>query len=519
MGLPGMSRGCVAAAVAGISLVLLLPAQAQFWDWGGRPQRQQQYNNNWGGWGGGWNDRRYDERRYNDPYRQEREAPVDYSRAPPASQKKPEATTSIVVMGDGNADWLAYGLEDAFSENPEIAVVRKHRTDSGLIRYDQRRDLEWPQVAREIIASEKPKFIVMMIGNNDRQTIREKAPPAPRPGAPKPNAQAAPAAPSATPPTPPPPPDPEQQPPAPSEAAEHANMTPEQARQASYGPWEFHTEKWELAYIRRIDATIAALKSAGVPVIWVGLPSQRNTKSSADSSYLNELYRSRAEKAGIIYVDIWDGFVDEAGRYSAQGPDYEGQTRRLRSADGVYFTKFGARKLAHYVEREIQRSITNRGAPVALPVPVDPGAQSPNAKPGGPAQRPAAGPVVPLTAMQMAPEELVGGGRASTSALDTSGSRVLNKGESAAAPTGRADDFSWPRGALNVQPAIPDAGGTAAPGPDDAAAKPTQPTAGTRTDSGQANTTSEQKPAAQRRPRRPNPYAQRPPSFFPNFFR
>src|ERR1700730_3171136 len=165
-------RGCVVVAAAGISLALLLPAQAQFWgDWGGRPQRQQQqWNNNW--FGGGWNERRsyYDQR-------QEREAPVDYSRAPASSQKKPEATTPIVVMGDANADWLAYGLEDAVSENPEVGIVRKHRTDSGLIRYDQRRDLEWPQVAREIIAAEKPKFIVMMIGNNDRQTNREKAPP------------------------------------------------------------------------------------------------------------------------------------------------------------------------------------------------------------------------------------------------------------------------------------------------------------------------------------------------------
>ena len=120
-------------------------------------------------------------------------------------------------------------------------------------------------------------------------------------------------------------------------------------------------------------------------MIWVGLPSQRNTKSSQDSSYLNELYRSRAEKAGIAYADIWDGFVDESGGYSPQGPDYEGQIRRLRSGDGVYFTKFGARKLAHYVEREIQRSIANRGMPVALPVPVDPGLQAPNAKPDGPA--------------------------------------------------------------------------------------------------------------------------------------
>src|SRR5262249_38317627 len=84
----------------------------------------------------------------------------------------------------------------------------KHRTDSGLIRYDQRRDLEWPQVAREIIAAEKPKFIVMMIGNNDRQTIREKAPPAvARPAAPNPNTQAAqPSPPAATPPIPTPPP-------------------------------------------------------------------------------------------------------------------------------------------------------------------------------------------------------------------------------------------------------------------------------------------------------------------------
>ena len=119
----GKSRAFVAALATGITLACLLPAQAQFWDWGNRPQRQQQqqqYNNNWFGGGGGWfgNERRYDGQR------QEREAPVDYSRAPGPSQKKPEATTPIVVVGDANADWLAYGLEDAFSENPAIGVVR-----------------------------------------------------------------------------------------------------------------------------------------------------------------------------------------------------------------------------------------------------------------------------------------------------------------------------------------------------------------------------------------------------------
>ena len=86
--------------------------------------------------------------------------------------------------------------------------------------------------------------------------------------------------------------------------------------QNSAGPFEFHTEKWESAYIRRIDATIMGLKSAAVPVFWVGLPAQRNSRASSDSAYLNELYRQQAEKAGIAYIDIWDGFVDDAGRFS-----------------------------------------------------------------------------------------------------------------------------------------------------------------------------------------------------------
>jgi hypothetical protein len=231
--------------------------------------------------------------------------------------------------------------------------------------------------------------------------------------------------------------------------------TTEQARQALYGPWEFHSEKWELAYIKRIDATIAAMKSAGVPVLWVGLPSRSGAKATTDVAYLNELYKSRAEKAGIIYVDIWDGFVDEQGRYNSQGPDYEGQTRRLRTGDGVHFTKFGARKLAHYVEREIERSIASRAVPVALP-PIEQPAQSGPAKPGMPAPRPSAGAVLPLTTSATVTEELLGGARLPPrpAAADPNAARVLTKGEPINnAPTGRADDFAWPRGSAADEPA------------------------------------------------------------------
>ena len=133
------------------------------------------------------------------------------------------------------------------------------------------------------------------------------------------------------------------------------NGTPSAQRaKKTGGPAEFRSDEWEKVYSRRIDDTIAALKSKGVPVIWVGLPSIRGARSSSDAAYLNELYRARAERAGIKYVDVWDGFVDEAGKYSNYGPDYEGQMRRLRLSDGVFFTKAGAIKLARYVEQRIE---------------------------------------------------------------------------------------------------------------------------------------------------------------------
>jgi hypothetical protein len=166
-----------------IIFALSIPANAQWGNsWGWR-QPQQPYSPYGGGFGRdpqwdywGYRQRERAPTRLRErPREVEKEQPPDYSHAPPATPRK-DATVKVVVMGDANAVWLAYGLEEAFSEKPEIGIVRKHRTDSGLIRYEQRRDSE-SQVAREIIAVEKPKFIVMMVGNNDRQSIRETIPP------------------------------------------------------------------------------------------------------------------------------------------------------------------------------------------------------------------------------------------------------------------------------------------------------------------------------------------------------
>ena len=128
-----------------------------------------------------------------------------------------------------------------------------------------------------------------------------------------------------------------------------------------------------------------------------------------------------------------------------QGPDFEGQIRRLRTADGVHFTKAGARKLAHYVEREINR-LASRG-PVAVALPTsEPQPQAPAAKGSGPIARPLAGPVMPLTAAANVGEDgLAGGANARPAADHVTVTRVLVKGEAVESPAGRGDDFAWPR--------------------------------------------------------------------------
>ena len=480
------------AAVGAASLVAVTPAEAQFFDQR-YPSLSRQRQRSGGGFfedlfGGG---RSRDEREVPNPYQRQyqqqapRESSSDSSRAPaPRKEAKsadqPEPTTNIVVLGDSMADWLAYGLEDAFADAPEIGIVRKNKPLSGLLRYDAKSDLDWWHVARDLLANEKANYVVMMLGVTDRQNLREKdvakeaeqqakdAAAKAAQGAPDQAAGGAQA-------------DTDQ---AKSDQsapdAEAAIVAPEPkrtAKRSGNGVIEFRTDEWAKIYSHRIDETIAALRSKGVPVFWVGLPSIRGTKSTSDASYLNDLYRARAEKAGAVYVDVWDGFVDEGGKFTTFGPDYEGQMRRLRSADGVYFTKYGARKLAHYVEREIRRYMANRG-PIALPM----GPVAPVLSDGKPAARPLAGPVVPLTTIIGNNDELAGG---SGMRANASATTVLVKGDPIAPAPGRADDFIWPPGSERPKvekpaekpaatPAKPQAAVTpsAAPAPAPAAAPP-----------------------------------------------
>jgi hypothetical protein len=419
-------------AVIAASLAAVQPASAQ--GWGG----DRYYG---GGYGGYRYYRPSPQRDFFYPFSGFMRPPpvADSTKAPATRKLETPPTTTVVVIGDSMADWLGYGLDELYADQPELGVERKTRAASGLVRYEPKNEtLDWPQAIKDALANEKPNAIVVMLGVNDRVPMRDKNPPPPN--AKRAGGESAQPANQATNQPPGQPAQDKAAAPVDSEAPPQAAAQAEPQRPVPGGSYEFHTDPWAALYAKRIDDMINALKTKGVPIVWVGLPAIRGTKSTSDVGYLDELYRGRAERAGIVYVDIWDGFVDDQGRYAVQGPDFEGQIRRLRTADGVHFTKAGAVKLASYVDRELRRVMSTHIAPVALPTPE----ASPKA--GTVGTRPDVGPVVPLSANEADSGDLVGAGGHTNPALsDPTAAKVLSRGDPLPAPTGRADDFSWPR--------------------------------------------------------------------------
>src|ERR1700730_16264003 len=417
----------------GVAVALMVgmvgPASAQFFNFGG-PQRPAPRNGGFGGGfggGGGW----FGGDLFT-PFQQQqqpRRIQQDFSKAPPPEKRENASVPerNILVLGDGMADWLAYGLEDAYTEQPDMGVIRKAKNTSGLIKYQPKGDpADWAAAAKGILAAEKPDAIVVMLGLNDRLAMREPVseksdkssdqksdkkdardkdkkdvkPADAKPAGKTDNAPDTAAKPDekAT--------DTDLQ-----DDADNADappvLAPEKSTRTPNGLYEFREERWVELYSKKIEEMIGVLKTKGVRVLWVGLPAIRGPKGTADMLFLDSLYRDAAGKAGITYVDVWDGFVDEAGGFLQKGPDFEGQIRQLRAYDGVYFTKPGARKLAHYVEREITRLLAARSAPIALPS--EPATPDANALPGQPAPRPLAGPILPLVASSVGTDQLLGG--------------------------------------------------------------------------------------------------------------
>ncbi len=212
----------------------------------------------------------------------------------------------LYVFGDSLGDGIWAGLYRAFQRDGNIDVVKKSRVSTGFVRVDY---FNWNTALSAIVKRERFHIAVVMVGANDMQPMRVKR------------------------------------------------------------KWlKVGTEGWRDLYATRIDAFIKQLKETHAAVYWVGLPVMRSKKHNAHMQVMNEIFREKAFINRIKFIDTWNGFADQFGRYSAFGPDLSGQVRRLRAGDGVHFTIQGYRKLAHFVEREIRRDMKKARAERNIPL-------------------------------------------------------------------------------------------------------------------------------------------------------
>ncbi|MEM1378452.1 MAG: DUF459 domain-containing protein [Pseudomonadota bacterium] len=221
---------------------------------------------------------------------------------PEPSVEKAENARRILIVGDFVADGMGQGLEDAFADSENVLVIRRASGSSGFVRDDF---YNWSSEIGPLIEETNPDIVVMQIGSNDRQVMR-------------------------------------------------VDGTREKVR----------SDAWTEEYIRRVNAFAAQVRENNRLLVWVGAPPFKFRSMSADMLAFNELYRTAAEDVDGYFVDIWDGFVDENGGFVLTGDDIKGQKVRLRVSDGINFTKAGRRKIAFYVERQLQILLGDATAPL-----------------------------------------------------------------------------------------------------------------------------------------------------------
>jgi len=218
----------------------------------------------------------------------------------------PEGDTyRLQVYGDAFASGLLDGLVDALSDDARLQIQRKHRSLPGLIRPDLEDELKAEEANREPL-----HVAVVMVGVNDRYNIRLSA----------------------------------------------------------RDRFVVGTDEWREEYGRRVDRVIKTLKKRGAAVYWVGQPIMRRPDANEPAQVMNDVVREKAYLNSIKYIDITAQFADDAGNYTPYGPDLAGKQRLVREADGVLFNWAGYRKLAHFVEREIKRDLTQARSDRSIPL-------------------------------------------------------------------------------------------------------------------------------------------------------
>ena len=214
---------------------------------------------------------------------------------------------SVAVIGDDMAEGLWYGLSETFGTDARVQVRPKPVMLNGLMRPDHD---EKVVALEEDLKRDPPAVVALMLGAWDRVSLRTAA-----------------------------------------------------GKRFPVG-----SPEWRQEYSQRADRLLKMMKRLNNAVYLIGLPNVRKFDANDDVQMMNDVLRERTYVNGMKFIDAYAGFLDETGGYSGWGPDLTGKIVKLRDGDGVYFTMAGNRKLAHCVERDLRRDLTQALAARSVPL-------------------------------------------------------------------------------------------------------------------------------------------------------
>lgn len=226
---------------------------------------------------------------------QEAEAPavvVEPAGEAEAALEAEKHVTAILAIGDAIGGGLGAGLARVTEPSGDYDVSVRLNEESGLARPEV---YDWAATVDKILAANAFDVIVVQIGANDRQTIRD-----------------------------------------------------------GDKRYAFNSPEWTAAYRQQIDRLLDRLLASSARVVWVSPPPMKDPDYDAAVKVITDLQRAQVTARGATFVDIRPQFSNPDGSYADAVTDDAGNTIKLRGRDGISFFKTGNNRMAEVVLAAIE---------------------------------------------------------------------------------------------------------------------------------------------------------------------
>ena len=190
----------------------------------------------------------------------------------------------VLVVGDSFAEDVEIGLAPV-TDSHYVRIIQKGIHSTGLSRPDY---YNWPAALESFVALYHPDVVMVMLGGNDPQALR--------------------------------------------------------TNDGGVVPWG--DPRWLRIYRQRVDLMMGIASGAGAHVAWIGMPIMGIPGYNQHIRALDDIFQQEAAgRPDVLYLDTWDMFAGQDGKYADYLPDRNGNLHLERASDKIHFSSAGNQRM------------------------------------------------------------------------------------------------------------------------------------------------------------------------------